>query len=386
MDLLVQSLMPQPAPGRLHPRRSLYRHSCCLGLWLLALPGPTHAGAQTSSPEVSSAETLLFETDHLARVEPPAVLVYEFRKVSSVEPGFSDKVQLDVTGSKGKVSATLHFLSGKNRHDLPALEEAHGNPVLLGFLERDISEMKRLTGGSTAYFRKRLRMALAESAQVSSQPITYQGKVLPAQAVRIQPYLDDPMHARFEQYVNKTYTFIVSDQVPGGIFQLRSSLANRGRPQPGTTVAGSGEGGIVPRQTATTPVMEAKASKRHCRETSGCEKQGGARHRREGCRRSAKGSRGRASRRDAGAGHQDNAPGRQYAGADRRDGHWNFAGNRRDTDAGQRCSTPARKHIRSRTQALSTKPALNNRRWDWLQHGIEQRTNRWEQMERQGSG
>lgn len=267
MDMLVRSLMPEPqpapepGPGRLHSYRSPYRHVRCLGLWLLALMTPIHAGAQTSSSELAVAETLLFETDHLARVEPPAVLVYEFRKVSSVEPGFSDKVQLDVTGSKGKVSATLHFLSGKNRHDLPALEEAHGNPVLLGFLERDISEMKRLTGGSTAYFRKRLRMALAESAQVSSQSITYQGKVLAAQAVRIQPYLDDPMHARFEQYVNKTYTFIVSDQVPGGIYQLRSSLANRGRPQPGTTVAGSGEGGIVPEQTATTPVMEAKASK-----------------------------------------------------------------------------------------------------------------------------
>lgn len=253
--------MPEPAPERLRPRRSLHLPACRLGLGLLALLGPIDAGAQTSSPEVSSAETLLFETDHLARVEPPAVLVYEFRKVSSVERGFSDKVQLDVIGSKGKVSATLHFLSGKNRHDLPALEEAHGNPVLLGFLERDITEMKRLTGGSTAYFRKRLRMALAESAQVSSQSITYQGRTLPAQAVRIQPYLDDPMHARFEQYVNKIYTFIVSDQVPGGIYQLRSSLANRGRQQPATTVAGSGEGGIVPRQTATTPVMEAKASK-----------------------------------------------------------------------------------------------------------------------------
>lgn len=267
MHLPVQSRMPEPKPAPepgsrgSHPCRNPYRHVCCLGLCLLALLAPIHAGAQTRSSELAVAETLLFETDHLARVEPPAVLVYEFRKVSNVEPGFSDKVQLDVSGSKGKVSAALHFLSGKNRHDLPALQEAHGNPVLLGFLERDIAEMKRLTGGSTAYFRKRLRMALAESAQVTSQSITYQGKTLTAQAVRIQPYLDDPMHARFEQYVNKIYTFIVSDQVPGGIYQLRSSLANRARPQPGTTVAGSGEGGIAPGRTATTPVMEAKASK-----------------------------------------------------------------------------------------------------------------------------
>jgi hypothetical protein len=189
---------------------------------------PSEAGRETASATVSPAETLLFETDHLARIKPPAVLVYDFRKVSNVEPGFSDKVRLDLSDGKGKTSATLHFLSGAHRHDIPALESAHGNPVLLGFLERDIAEMKRLTGGSAAYFRKRIRMALAESAQLSPQSISFQGKTVPAQAVRIRPYLHDPMHARFEPYVHKTYIFIVSEQVPGGLYQLRSSLENGG--------------------------------------------------------------------------------------------------------------------------------------------------------------
>ncbi len=192
----------------------------------LAVLAPHAAGAQTGAVPVSQAETLLFETDHLAHLQTPVVLVYDFRKVSNVEQGFSDKVSLDMASNQGKTNATLHFLSGAHKHDVPAVESAHGNPVLLGFLERDIAEMKRLTGGSTAYFRKRIRMALAEGAEVSKQTITYQGKSLPAQAIRIQPYLDDPMHARFEPYVHKTYVFIVSEQVPGGVYQLRSSLAN----------------------------------------------------------------------------------------------------------------------------------------------------------------
>jgi len=195
----------------------------------LAVLVPHAAGAQTGPAPVSQAETLLFETDHLAHLQTPALLVYDFRKVSNVEQGFSDKVSVDVASNQGKTNATLHFLSGAHRHDVPAVESAHGNPVLLGFLERDIAEMKRLTGGSTAYFRKRIRMALAEAAEVSKQTITYQGKPLPAQAIRIQPYLDDPMHARFEPYVHKTYVFIVSDQVPGGVYQLRNSLANPDR-------------------------------------------------------------------------------------------------------------------------------------------------------------
>jgi len=190
---------------------------------LLALGAGT-AAAQAVSP----AETLLFETDHLARLKAPATLVYSFRKESNVEPGFKDEVRLELAKVNGKLSATLHFLTGEHKQEIPALEEAHGNPVLLGFLEHDIAEMKRLTGGSTSYFRKRIRMALAEGAQVTLQPITYQGKTVQAQAVRIQPYLNDPMHARFEKYLRKTYTFVLSEQVPGGLYQLNSSL---GKPE-----------------------------------------------------------------------------------------------------------------------------------------------------------
>ena len=227
-------------PSRLQSRLPSHalRPACgmVVALLVLLLSGQAAAQADAKAPSragpesaaVSPAETLLFETDHLARIKPPAVLVYDFRKVSNVEPGFSDKVSLDLADSKGKTSATLHFLSGAHKHDIPALENAHGNPVLLGFLERDIAEMKRLTGGSAAYFRKRIRMALAEGAQLSAQSISFQGKSVPAQAVRIQPYLNDPMHARFEPYVHKTYIFIVSEQVPGGVYQLRSSLEHGG--------------------------------------------------------------------------------------------------------------------------------------------------------------
>jgi hypothetical protein len=195
------------------------------------------AGAQPVSP----AETLLFETDHLAHLKVPASLVYAFSKVSNVEPAFSDKVQLDLANNKGKPSASLHFLSGQRKRDIPAVDDPRGNPVLLGFLERDIAEMRRLTGGSANYFRKRIRLALAEAAQVTLQPIMYGGKTMQGQAVRIQPYLDDPLHARFERYVRKTYTFIVSEQIPGGVYQLRTSLGSpsANMPAAGAPAAGA---------------------------------------------------------------------------------------------------------------------------------------------------
>jgi hypothetical protein len=234
-----------PAAGRARPLRAAGLRGCVLAI--LAALSTGSAAAQPVSP----AEVLLFETDHLARMKAPATLVYEFRKLSNVEPAFTDSVKLDVSSSKGQVHAALHFLSGARQRELPEVDDAHGNPVLLGFLEHDIAEMKRLTGGSVTYFRKRIRLALATSAQVTPQRITYQGKTVEGKAVRIQPYLDDPLRARFEIYTGKTYTFVFSDAVPGGVYQVRTSLANAGdgRTPPGTVVA----------RTAATAVATPKA-------------------------------------------------------------------------------------------------------------------------------
>ncbi|MFC5477218.1 hypothetical protein [Massilia suwonensis] len=214
---------------------------CAAGIAMLAA-SPGGVMAQPISP----AEVLLFETDHLPRMQAPATLVYEFRKLSNVEPAFTDSVQLDVSRAKGQVHAALRFLTGARMHTLPDVDDAHGNPVLLGFLEHDIAEMRRLTGGSVTYFRKRIRMALANAAKVSPQRITYQGKTVEGKAVRIQPYLDDPMRARFENYVRKTYTFVLSDEVPGGIYQISTSLASTGAERPGTVVARAAAGGAPP--------------------------------------------------------------------------------------------------------------------------------------------
>ena len=212
------------------------------------------AGSALAQP-ISPAETLLFETDHLARTKVPATLVYEFRHLSNVEPAFTDSVELEVSRSKdkGQVHAALRFLTGARMHTLPEVDDAHGNPVLLGFLEHDIAEMRRLTGGSVTYFRKSIRMALANSAQVTPQRISYGGKTVDGKAVRIQPYLNDRLRARFENYARKTYVFVLSDDVPGGIYQVRTSLANTGagQPAPGTVVArtaapGTGSGTAPP--------------------------------------------------------------------------------------------------------------------------------------------
>lgn len=192
---------------------------------LAALAIAPAAGSQA----ISAAETLLFQTNHLQNVPVPATLTYAFHKEGSAEPGFDDQVRLTLANTQP--AATLQFLTGAHQVPAPAVDNPEGNPVLLGFLEHDIAEMQRLTGGSRAYFRKRIRLALAEGAQVRPHRFTYAGKGIDGREIVIEPYANDPMHARFEAWVGKRYTFIVSPQVPGGIYQVRAAAAGaRGSP------------------------------------------------------------------------------------------------------------------------------------------------------------
>jgi hypothetical protein len=185
------------------------------------------AGPATAAEDYSPAERALFMTNHLAGTQPPATLRYSFSKSGSMEDGFEDKVVVKLKAAKGGACclAEAEFLSGPRRLSLPDIDQAQGNPAVLYFLERDIREMNRLTKGQQNYFRKRIRMAVYQGAQVEDVTVSYRGKTVPAREIRIAPYVDDPLRVRFEKLANKTYVFTLSDAVPGGLYAIRTRIA-----------------------------------------------------------------------------------------------------------------------------------------------------------------
>jgi hypothetical protein len=193
---------------------------------------------------ISPAEQLLFQTNHMRGIQAPVSLTYAYRQEGSAEAGFDDQVRVDVTriNPDRSVAVSVRFLSGDRNVHLPEVNDAHGNPALLGFLERDIAEMKRLTGGATGYFRKRIRLALAQAQELRPVRFVYAGEERQGQEVRIQPYLNDPLRERFPAYENKSYVFILSKEVPGGLYRIRSATseaADKG------AAAMTGQAGIV---------------------------------------------------------------------------------------------------------------------------------------------
>ncbi|BAL97399.1 hypothetical protein [Rubrivivax gelatinosus] len=192
-----------------------------------ALAADAAADAASAPAEFSAAERALFVEPHLAGLKPPLELAYRFSRRGSLEPDLDDRVTLVLAANAagGCCRAQARFLSGAEQFELPEVEDAQGNPVILYFLERDVREMQRRTKGQSGYFRKRIRMAVAQSATVRETMLPYAGRRVPAREVEIAPYVDDPLRARFQGLADKRYLFTLSPAVPGGVYAIATRVA-----------------------------------------------------------------------------------------------------------------------------------------------------------------
>lgn len=187
------------------------------------------ACAADASPEPSAAERLLFMTPHLAGIKAPTTLRYAF--VRSGDGGsFTDAVTLQLTkaASRDCCKASGSFLSGERAQRVPEVDDASANPVLLYFLEYEVRQLQRKTKGGVAHFRRQIRLALVDRAELAPTRIEWAGREVAATTVQVSPFLDDPYRARFERDAVKRYSFVMSDAVPGGVYQIRSLLPAAG--------------------------------------------------------------------------------------------------------------------------------------------------------------
>jgi hypothetical protein len=191
------------------------------------------APANTASP-ISEAEQRLFLDPHLANLPDKATVSYDFSKTGALEPAFEDHARLEVEKTAAGRHAHVDYLTGKNALVLPDVDSATGNPVILSFLERDVREMERRFGGRASYFRNRVRLALAERAQVEPVTLELQGRPVDAVRISIHPYEGDPMQARFPGFVGKVYVFTISSQVPGMVYEMRTEVRDRHAPPEAT--------------------------------------------------------------------------------------------------------------------------------------------------------
>ncbi|MCF8191962.1 MAG: hypothetical protein K9J04_03765 [Burkholderiales bacterium] len=190
---------------------------------------PQYESGLKPKEEITQAEQLVFLDEHLSNIKSSTTLNYAFVKQGNMEKGFTDSVEEALSiDAKGK-TVKARFLSGLNSKDFPPIEGALSNPVILHFLERDLDEMKRLTTGQPNYFRKRIRLALAEGPEIKPVKVSWNGKMVDARSVSVEPYMTDPnvhdpSRAAYKRYRGKRYTFILSDAVPGKVVEMRFTI------------------------------------------------------------------------------------------------------------------------------------------------------------------
>lgn len=197
-----------------------------LGLFMSATLAPVAAFGGDQAPPLSPAQVALFETDHLRSIDAAERLQYRFdHEASAPDDTYVDQINLDVRPrSDGAKDLWVEFLTGKYRVPFPPVSGFRGNPLLMYFLERDVETLHQQTGGSATYFRNRIRRAFVNEAELRQTELQRDGKPTPATEITLTPFRGDPHIAAFPGLQEKRYRFILSEDVPGSIYELASEV------------------------------------------------------------------------------------------------------------------------------------------------------------------
>ena len=183
-------------------------------LILLSGPGPAVAESVTSA---------VFEPGRFAAITAPVVLRYRFEiEGQGITPPAPQPVRVEVrsVAADGGKEVWLDLFEGQEHRLFGPVAAREQNPLVITFLQMDVNEMGRLTGGAAGYFQQQIRKAFNEPTESEAVTVELDGRSLPATRITLRPFRDDPAIDRFPAFRDKAYVFTVADGVPGGVWQL----------------------------------------------------------------------------------------------------------------------------------------------------------------------
>ncbi len=202
------------------------------GVLLLVCAAAAPAAEDSSEDGLSDAQIALFRTPHLDNVTQPVTLEYDYRRDAGPDDSFVDTVTMTVTdiAEDGAKTVTFGYLTGPNHRPFESVADFRGNPLIMVFLEDDLRRMTAELGGGGVYMRNRIRHAFRERGQ--AQPVTFDlnGRTVEGTKVTVAPFVGDKNRSRLGDYERKVYEFVVSPEVPGGIFRMRSTVPSPSPP------------------------------------------------------------------------------------------------------------------------------------------------------------
>ncbi|GAU86553.1 hypothetical protein [Bosea sp. BIWAKO-01] len=195
-----------------------------MALVLATAPWPTQAQ--------ETPVDILFARPHLSGVSSGTELTYRLERLPSDtkrlgEP-FGDDIKLVVrsVAASGSRDIDLRMYTGERARDLLSIPDLTGNPVLVIFLDRAVSNMAQLTGGTTPYFKDRLRAGLRDKATSEATKAEFEGKMLDATRIVVRPFVDDTNLGRMLGYEGSQFEFLVAEAAPGMLLDMTSRFVS----------------------------------------------------------------------------------------------------------------------------------------------------------------
>lgn len=186
----------------------------------------------------SDVNNALFDKAHLKNIKQEGILHYVYKKDHFSDGAREDTIDIIITNLRNTGRKDTHFEFFTDEHKRPYLDRDNqqGNGVFVFFLEFDVREMDRLTGGDWRYFQRKIRWALAKGATKKEIEIDYEGEKVKGVQYIIQPFINDPKNSRYTLYANKYYIFTMSEEIPGEIYQVRTIVPDGKKWQEGDAV------------------------------------------------------------------------------------------------------------------------------------------------------
>lgn len=186
-------------------------------------------------PASSTVQRLIFDDPHFRSLKAPGDIYYSYLVAITNKKlfgtGFQDSVRLHLEEGKPDTpekDATLYIYTGERERDPVSFKERTTNPVILMFLEQDLWRMRQRVGGRADYFKARVAAAMRDGVEVTQTTVKVDGRDVPATRVTFKPFENDPNAARLSHFTTKTYEFTLSEEVPGKVVELRTTVYDPG--------------------------------------------------------------------------------------------------------------------------------------------------------------
>ncbi len=204
------------------------RHTTGGRFWVTATRGMligllVFTGVAQAFEKLTAAQNMIYDKAHLSNTAAGQQINYRYRSQIAENDPVDDRVLLSIEKAHkdDKRDVVVDFLSVERRMPFPDFTAYRGNPVIIAMLEHIAQSFGRETGGGVLYFRNRIRDALAkENTQIEQISVNYSDRTIDATRVFFSPFVDDSYLAEMPEYTRATFSIILSDDVPGGVFSV----------------------------------------------------------------------------------------------------------------------------------------------------------------------